>query len=202
MLWNRGFVLEGLSGAYSLHWNSDEFGDGALSWCLYPEISVVTSVSQGKTTLSAVETANVGFAYNWVGVHDGDIVDEASTRACESWFLHGWIDWKEGYSVDGIGSSDYGISVPSSGEIPVYLGFATEYAPGDGTIEVVYGWVELFVRGKSLSLGRTAIDLSGSPVVAGQVPEPSAAALALFGAAVLARRRKRRRQARPDSFRQ
>ena len=61
----------------------------------------------------------------------------------------------------------------------------------------VYGWVELIVDGDALRLGDTCLDLSGRPVVVGvrsaePIPEPASGALALFGAALLFRRRSRR----------
>ena len=70
----------------------------------------------------------------------------------------------------------------------------------------IYGWVEFFVDNYTVTLGNTCLDLSGRPVVVGvrsaePVPEPATGALALLGAGLLFRRRRRSTSPRPRSDR-
>ncbi len=191
ILWNRGFSLDGASGAYHLHWNADAFRvEEDLDARLYPEIYLSVGLSSGRLSVSAEETVTTGFAVHWVEVREGDEVGADRTRNQSEYFLRGWIDWAPGDPTDDIGRSDYSIVPDLTGRTPFYLGFATEYVPQGGETTVVYGWVELFARGRTLSLGRTAIDLSGSPLVAGQIPEPTSGVLALLGAVLLLFRRR------------
>ncbi len=76
----------------------------------------------------------------------------------------------------------------------LYLGFSLEKMYS--LPQEVYGWVELIVDGDELRLGNTCLDLSGRPVIVGvrsaePIPEPATGALALCGAALLFRRRRR-----------
>ena len=201
VLWNQGFTLSGSPGDYRLHWDPDRYFDGndasleGLRSGMYPEIGLETARRGRNTTVSAAELANAGFGFQWVELHEGDEVSESTTRHLDSYFLKGWIDWNEGDPTDDIGRSDYDITAPTDGSAPIYLGFASDYlAPGTTglPLPVIYGWVELVPVGNVLTLGRTALDVSGAPLVVGQVPEPAAGALAALGAVALLRRRRGR----------
>lgn len=199
VLWNQGFTLSGSPGNYRLHWDPERHFDGdddsleGLRSGMYPEIYLETTSRSTSTTVSAVDRVNLGFGFQWVEVQEGDEVSEATTRHLDTYFLKGWIDWNEGDSTDDIGRSDYDITAPADGSVPIYLGFASEYlAPGSTELPlpVIYGWVELLPSGNVLTLGRTALDVSGAPLVVGQVPEPAVGALAALGALALLRRRR------------
>ncbi len=198
ILWNQGFSLSGSPGNYRLHWDPDRYFDGdddsleSLRSGLYPEIYLEV-VQRGRNTIvSAKNLVNTGFGFQWVELGEGETVGETTTRHLDSYFLKGWIDWNDGDSTDDIGRSDYDITAPSDGSSSFFLGFASDYlAPGSTELllPIIYGWVELLPGGNALTLGRTALDVSGAPLVVGQVPEPSSCALAALGVAALLRRR-------------
>lgn len=90
--------------------------------------------------------------------------------------------------------TDYDIDIASDGSESVYLGFGTDalnYATMPFAPMYVYGWIEIAADGTTLQVLDGAIDISGSSMRVGAIPEPSATALLLFGFAILATRRKR-----------
>ena len=101
------------------------------------------------------------------------------------------MDWKEGDPVDDIGRTDYSVKIPADGTSPFYLAFATEYLAPGPNLTTVFGWIEMFADENRLILGNTAIDLSGGPLVVGQIPEPGTGFLFMLGAAVFLKRMRR-----------
>ncbi len=123
---------------------------------------------------------------DWARIGDGDAVGFDSTRGAETSFFR-----------DYSGERQFGepIFVPYEGYQSLFLAFALANAnpaasDSGGIPDTIYGWVEFKVDLLDVSMIRSAIDLSGKPLSAGQVPEPSAAILGLIGIGMLIRRRK------------
>lgn len=95
-------------------------------------------------------------------------------------------------SVEDVGENPRRINTPGGGIIidaseSTFLAYHIE----DKSLGDIYGWVEFGIRNDKVTLLNSAIDLSGSPIVVGVIPEPSSGLLLLLGVAGLALRRKR-----------
>ena len=110
----------------------------------------------------------------------GDTVSKDTVRDYwYSYFYANWIDAEPGY--DG-GSPETSSLAIETGE-EVYLGFVTESADN----KYYYGWLSLIFDGTNVSVGQSAMELSGAPIVIlpRQIPEPSISVLALIGISML-----------------
>ena len=123
---------------------------------------------------------------DWARIGVGDVVGFDSTRGAETCFFR-----------DYSGARQFGepVFVPHEGDQLLVLAFAlanaNPAASDSGDIPAtVYGWVEFKVDYLDVSMVRSAINLSGKPLSAGQVPEPTSTTLGLLGIGMLIRRRK------------
>ena len=186
-------------------WTDDDYYGSKL----YMETTIwsrPSETTQGAKIVSASETSAAAFGENYVLSSPGEVADATTTRNLGTYFRHAWIDDPDGTAE----WSKAELSVPGNSAFDFCLAFATDafLVSNDGTWDpdapsvCCYGWVGLRYSRGLLYVVDSAINLTPEQgIVVGTysaVPEPSAAALALFGAAVLARRRKLRRQPRPD----
>ena len=137
--------------------------------------------------------ACLGASENILVARPGDVVNSTTTRhlAKETYFEHAFIDDEDYYGTHTTTAS------PASS---VYMMFVFSddimYRPDSSYI---YGWVEIVVASDGrISLGRSAIDLDGGPMIVGggawegATPEPVSGLLLLLGGALLALRRRRK----------
>ncbi len=141
----------------------------------------------------------LGASQNLIVAQPGDVASHVSTRnlSKDAYFVHSFIDDEDYYGTG---------SVSASLDSSVYMMFVFSddmVHPHDPSY--IYGWVEIAVSADgTLSLGRSAIDLDGGPMIVGggawegATPEPASGVLLLIGGALLALRRnaERRRHAR------
>lgn len=150
----------------------------------------VTSESSGSYTLRCM-VVDALFVGNWVSATTGDLVDASTVRKIDSYFVHAYIDDRQ-YS-----SADLNVEAESD----FYLSFVTaedmDLVPDD-QMTCYYGWVGFNIdKNGVISVIGSAWDLDGGPMIvgggaAGPTPEPSGGVLVVFGAALLALRRRRR----------
>ena len=135
--------------------------------------------------------ACLGASENILVARPGDVVSSTTTRhlAKEAYFDHAFIDDEDYYGTHTTTAS------PASS---VYMMFVFSddimYRPDPSYI---YGWVEIVVASDGrISLGRSALDLDGGPMIVGggawegATPEPASGLLLLLGGALLALRRR------------
>ena len=120
---------------------------------------------------------------DWISATVGEIVDAQTFSSLKTYF----------YKDDGL-AKEAPIVAKATGE-DVYLAFQTWLWEEDySSVErEVYGWVQLYVQGESISVVASAIDLDGGPMIVGggsATPEPSCALLLLIGVGVLGLRRR------------
>ena len=178
--------------------------DFAYSHEIWPEIGIEISTMQTFVLLTATDMVVPEFLGNWVVSSPGNIVNETTTRHLNNYLYHAYID--NTYQNTGqpavIGTDDgplvSGGSVSIRKDSDVYLAFAVESM---GIIEgkepeIYYGWLQLLVgTDGQVSVGASAIDLDGGPMIVGggsAIPEPSTALLLFVGGALLALRRRRK----------
>lgn len=156
-------------------------------------IAVTQTTRPFQTTVSGADYAvDLERLDSWVVMSEGDLVDESSTRHLDSAFLHSGLDWEEFHADQTV--------VGGRGPFSFYLGFATGEERWDdfGNLlsdHVYYGWALFEWTGREIVVLESALNAEtngGIYVGTGittPVPEPSGAALALAGAALLVRRR-------------
>lgn len=180
-------------------WTDDaDYGNKIYMWTLLtvlqpgndPQLSVICSSDQ----------AVAAFGENYVRSGLGEIADASTTRGLDTYFRHAWIDDPQGtaeWTADRI-------ETPRTGQFDFYLAFATDallvpgarqWDPSQPGGPCCYGWVELrystgqlFVLDSALNTTPEQGILVGSYV---PVPEPASGALALLGAILFLRRRRR-----------
>ena len=185
--------LKSGSGQYSMVWNGTPVNDQpagqyAINIVLY--FSVLSS-SSASMRISPIRMQPLTQPSNWIRISEGGEIGPNNTQGNRAYFLKG-LDDEDGKDLQ----SDYNLTIPK-GET-VYLGFCTEnglyshpfYDPEGALPKYLYGWVELTAENGSVSTPRAAIEVSGSPIPAGQVPEPASYVLSLLGIILLVRRRR------------
>ena len=198
VLWN-GLSLSstGTPGApiqyMTLSWSGLQ--NGEYGPALYPVIYFSAIRTDSCLTLKNDPIILLAYGDNWVRLSEGDVVDADSTRHADAYFFRGLDATSEDYDyeADLWRVSDYDIVLPLQGTDTFYFGFVTANDFWDGSAdspEVCFGWAELAVSNGNLLVVRSALDVSGEPLVVGQVPEPAAGALAALGALALLRRRR------------
>ena len=128
---------------------------------------------------------------SWILARSGDIVSKDSIQAQNTYLFNGNGETSSNYDID------YSITLNQSGML--YLAFfSDEYVVDrtavEYTISDIVGWVEVLYDeyGTGLSIGRSAYDLDGGPMIVGggsAIPEPSGVLLIVVGIAVLLLRR-------------
>ena len=194
VLWG-GAVLSpggptGSQGEYTLSWPGLQNGtDEHPGLALYPCLFFSISSGPEKTTVKNIPIVLAAYGDNWRRLEPGDSCNSESLRGNHPYFFKGGLDlaWDED------GRSDYDITIPFHEATSVFLGVASRNDLYDSANppEVCYGWVELVFFQGNVTVSQSALDLSGHPLVVGQVPEPASSALALAGLTLLIGRRRR-----------
>ena len=166
---------------------------------LYPNIVINVTKTGNRATISG-DPENIVTAYgdSWVRTSKEALVDASTTRNQSSYFLHGWID---GIGDDYDLRADDPIDAPYNSTFQFCLGFATagEYVPEDYPYDpwkyVYYGWATFKYSQGTITLVDSALNTEGGGIYADTgrttpVPEPSSAAFAVLGVALLLRRRR------------
>lgn len=102
-----------------------------------------------------------------------------------------------GHTIFGTLIYDWTQTVPDSYTISIgkmesiYLGYAAQDRCIDPNMQY-YGWMELYLSSDNvLSIRNSAVDINGSSIIVGAIPEPSSALLLLLGCAGLALKRRK-----------
>ena len=116
----------------------------------------------------------LAYAVNLKEMQVGDTVSEETVRGDQYYFYSNWIDPEPGY--DGGSPETSSVSIYQDAE--VYLGFVLENRD-----RYYYGWLSLIFDGTNVSVGQSAMELSGAPIVIlpRQIPEPGIISLFLVG---------------------
>ena len=196
--WNPAFIEDENDYDPPIHWldcfadNFDEGGNDAARFAIRLYYSYfdgdmycdgtwryVTGVS-----ISPDSHGGAAFGMNLKEMQVGDTVSEETVRGNQYYFYANWIDAEPGY--DG-GSPETSTLAIETGE-EVYLGFVTDGADD----KYYYGWLSLIFDGTNVSVGQSAMDLSGNPIVIlpRQIPEPGTLSLFLVGIAGLMLKRR------------
>ena len=161
-----------------------------IDGCFMLDIELASTLQSSNEVVIKGIGACLGASENIIVAHPGDIASSASTRhlARESYFSHAFIDDEDYYG------NNTAIAAPDSSLYMMFV-FSDDimYRPDPSYI---YGWVEIVITADgTLSLGRSAIDLDGGPMIVGGgaweggTPEPASGLLLLVGASLLALRR-------------
>ena len=156
------------------------------------------SADKARIVLSAEENGVLEYGDNWVRMNEGDLVDKTTTQNADTYFIHAISDPVSG-ACD-IHADDI-IECPIDASFRFYLGFATSVCiekydeTGMFDQRIYYGWAQFEWGNGSLSLVNSAINSEGGGIYVGTdrttpVPEPSSAAFAVLGVALLLRRRR------------
>ncbi len=192
IVWNQAFIDD--SDPYYIglgHFASDDNGVD-FAWFffrIYIDNAYDYTYDYINGTLAGVVVtpdSNGGLAYamNLREMQVGDTVSEETVRGNQYYFYSNWIDAEPGY--DGGSPETSSVYIPIGGE--VYLGFLAEDAPGYS----YYGWLSLIFDGTNVSVGQSAVESTGAPIVIlpRQIPEPGTFSLVLFGIVALSMRRR------------
>ena len=183
----------------SASWTDDaDYGNKIYMWTL---LTVLPLEDDARlSSICASDQAVLAFGENYVRSGLGEIADASTTRGLDTYFRHAWIDDSQGtaeWTMDRI-------EVPQTGPFDFYLAFATDalLVPGAGQWDpsqsggpCCYGWVELRYSNGQLFVLDSALNTTPEQgIVVGSyvpVPEPASGAMALLGAVLLLRRRRR-----------
>ncbi len=196
VLWNEGFAFFASASPdpeYGLVYGGIDYrwGDNLE---VYNSLDWYIELVDGSERRMAQYSVDVGREVRLITAEVGDEVNHEAASDKSRVFLTNSGD---------ISNSDLAC-IRFNGDNPVtlYFGIETEpwgmvvsEAPGNG-VNRIYGWFELFVDNYTMTLGNTCLDLTGRPVVVGvrpeePIPEPATGAMALLGAVLLFRRRRR-----------
>ena len=140
-------------------------------------------VDQPSIVALAFYDSDTQYLIRAVEAESGDFACKEYFDSQTSFFMHSSLE-ESGEQTMRYGTPGYGVVIDSSKSS--FIAYHIE----DKSLGDIYGWVEFGIVNDKVSLLNSAIDLGGSSIDVGPVPEPSSALLLLLGAAGLALSRK------------